>query len=266
MTRACLRPQALGAPPGAPKSHSRAPSCEHGPSGPSQHAHRAHTPPSYPHGSPRPRDPAVCVALSLLPRSILSRADRATGVLTPGLRGPGSGWVDRAGTRRLGCSMRFPPVCNTSSAGGKEGRSTAGWNPHFYSGLWLLQFNRREYLQGSPPGTHPPFEAGAEPRLPLSRQPAFAKQPGALGLCFPTLFGCYGSCFRKTFPANNPGFLGRVWVRAPCRSAGWWGQKGRGCWKPRLTTPLQLRQPYPTHPLLLCAPEVLVLPQGDPVS
>lgn len=84
------------------------------------------------------------------------------------------------------------------------------------------------------PATPPPFWAGAE-RHPLPKQPAFARQPGALGLRLSALSGCYRSCFRKTFPANDQAFPVRVWLGHLAFQQG--GQRGSGRWEPRSSHP-----------------------------
>lgn len=88
---------------------------------------------------------------------------------------------------------------------GRGKRREAGCRLEPSSDLKLLQSPRRAFAKLPQSALLPrPIsspQAAAEELQPLLKQLAFAKQPGAV------LFGCYGSYFRKTFPANHGAFL-----------------------------------------------------------
>ena len=82
----------------------------------------------------------------------------------------------------------------TVRAVGREGKQAAGLGPSFYPDRKPLEPEERLSAQpSSPPTSSPPCW------LPLARQPALAKQPGAAGLFLSVPSGCCGSCFRKPF-------------------------------------------------------------------
>lgn len=80
---------------------------------------------------------------------------------------------------------------------GREGKQAAGLEPSFYSDRKPLEPEERLPAQPSSPPPHPRFLPSL--LAATSRQPALAKQPGALGLFLSVPSGCCGSCFRKPF-------------------------------------------------------------------
>lgn len=104
--------------------------------------------------------------------------DRPTGMLReiPSHARQGQGCGMR---REVGCGPRAFPSALTSGLPNPRGPCKA--------------------LPNCPPPPPPLLQARAEGRPPLPERPAFAKQPGALGLSLSALFGCHGSCFRKPF-------------------------------------------------------------------
>lgn len=101
------------------------------------------------------------------------------------------------------------------------------------------------------------------PSPPLQQvQPAFAKQPGALRLCLSVLRGCYGSCFRRAFPANRRGFrVSLVPSTVPFSEAV--GAQGQRPPVHGLTLPARPARPCWTH-MLVPPREILTLTLSAP--
>lgn len=148
--------------------------------------------------------------------------------------------MDRAWTRKRKRSMRSPPVCERSRAVGRAGRAAAGRSPRFPSNT-----GGDRICKAAPNCSPPPL-----PSPPLRQvQPAFAKQPGALRLCLSVLRGCYGSCFRRAFPANRRGFrVSLVPSTVPFSEAV--GAQGQRPPVHGLTLPARPARPCRTHMLV----------------
>lgn len=148
----------------------------------------------------------------------------------------------------------------------REGRPAAGWSPHFCSDLKFLEDKSLcvcQALLPAPPLPPPPTphsrQAQREQWHPFAKQPAFAKQPGALGLRLSALSGCYGSCSRKPSLPTIKAFLPEPGSRHLAFQQG--RQRGRGRWEPSHHTPAAVSARPDSHLSLALTPGALPCPE-----
>lgn len=170
--------------------------------------------------------------------------------------------MDRAWTRKRKRSMRSPPVCERSRAVGRAGRAASGRSPRFPSDLRLLEYWRRQNLQSCPklfpsPTAFPSSPAGAACVCLLSNQELFG------WLCLSVLRGCYGSCFRRAFPANRRGFRVSL-VPSTVLFSEAVGAQGQRLSVHGLTLPARPARPCRTH-MLVPPREILTFTLSAPI-